>query len=228
MSRFNMVLPSTVSVDNIYGSIMRARFTLKNGFGARVVELSKLLTGVTIDVWNKVSRSLLPTPARFHYIFNMRELSRVFQGILETPVEALKTDAENRLYSLWRHETTRVFADKLSRQQDKDFVEQTVVKYMEEHFGEEAISATEPVNMQWWCDFQRAWGEDPETGEEVPPPKVYEPIKSMEFVREKAYDYLKKFNEQFPAKAMNLVLFDDAMKYGACCVFTYCQTTILV
>merc|ERR1719335_1355552 len=35
----------------------------------------------------------------------------------------------------------------------------------------------------------------------------------MEFVREKAYEYLQKFNDQFPAKSMNLVLFDDALRY---------------
>ena len=65
----------------------------------------------------KVKKSLLPTPARFHYVFNMRELSRVFQGVLETPAEVLTDEA--RLLALWRHETIRVFADKLARQQDK-------------------------------------------------------------------------------------------------------------
>merc|ERR1719265_481720 len=106
---FNMVLPSTVSVDNIYGSIMRARFNAKQNAPEAVIKCSTKLTAVTIDVWDKVKRSLLPTPSRFHYTFNMRELSRVFQGVMETPIECIPD--ENRITSLWKHECTRVFAD---------------------------------------------------------------------------------------------------------------------
>jgi hypothetical protein len=36
---------------------------------------------MTITLWNKVQAKMLPTPAKFHYLFNMRELSKVFQGI---------------------------------------------------------------------------------------------------------------------------------------------------
>jgi len=206
---FNMVLPSTVSVDNIYGSIVRARFNQKAGATKGAIEISAKLTSATIDVWDKVKRSLLPTPSRFHYLFNMRELSRVFQGIMETPLEVIIDDV--RLISLWKHECTRVFADKLARQQDKDFIDKVILEFMPVHFGDALAQAN--LSTQWWSDFQRESMEDPETGDDIGAPKFYEQMYSFEHVRNKAYEYLKKFNEQFPAKKMHLVLFDDAMRH---------------
>merc|ERR1719199_691098 len=121
---FNMVIPSIVSVDNIYGSILRARFNAKHGADPAVIALTKRLTSATIGVWSKVKRMLLPTPSRFYYVFNMRELSRVFQGIMETPLSVIPD--ESVLTSLWKHECTRVFSDKLARTQDKTFVDKVL------------------------------------------------------------------------------------------------------
>ena len=48
-------------------------------FSAAVVEVAGKLVPATIKLWSTVSAKMLPTPAKFHYLFNMRELSRVFQ-----------------------------------------------------------------------------------------------------------------------------------------------------
>lgn len=37
---------------------------------------------MTVALWNKTQAKMLPTPAKFHYLFNMRELSKVFQGVM--------------------------------------------------------------------------------------------------------------------------------------------------
>jgi len=42
-------------------------------------------------------------------------------------------------------------------------------------------------------------------------PKLYERVESWEHVGRKAREYLDAYNERYPSKVMNLVLFDDAM-----------------
>lgn len=69
-----------------------------------------------------------------------------------------------------------------------------------------------PVLLARFADFLREPGED-ESGEQLPPQKVYEPIPSLQLVRDRAMDYLQRFNEETPTKAANLVLFDDALAH---------------
>ena len=47
------------------------------GFEAEVMAVAEKLVPMTVALWNKVQSKLLPTPAKFHYLFNMRELSKV-------------------------------------------------------------------------------------------------------------------------------------------------------
>ncbi len=35
----------------------------------------------TIEMYNTIRAELLPTPAKSHYTYNMRDLSKVFQGM---------------------------------------------------------------------------------------------------------------------------------------------------
>jgi dynein heavy chain len=38
-----------------------------------------MLTDVTLRLYNFILEKLPPTPSRFHYIFNLRDLSRVYE-----------------------------------------------------------------------------------------------------------------------------------------------------
>lgn len=53
---------------------------------------------------------LLPTPTKSHYTFNLRDVSKVFQGVTKAGgnvEDALQT------VRLWTHEALRVFYDRL-------------------------------------------------------------------------------------------------------------------
>jgi dynein heavy chain len=57
-----------------------------------LLNLSDKLIIASIEVYKTVCTSLLPTPSKSHYTFNLRDLSKVFQGMLM--VESKKVDVK--------------------------------------------------------------------------------------------------------------------------------------
>lgn len=76
----NMTPPSNKAVGDIYGSVLGALFNPKK-YTQDVINMKTLMVDATIAIWEAVGKRLLPTPAKFHYLFTIRELARVFGGI---------------------------------------------------------------------------------------------------------------------------------------------------
>ena len=70
---FNMILP--LSIEGIYGPIVKFQFRIEaknSGLSDEVKKVVENLTSATIKLWEFVKKFMLPTPAKFHYLFNMR------------------------------------------------------------------------------------------------------------------------------------------------------------
>jgi dynein heavy chain len=221
----NMTPPSQRSIENIYGRILEVLFNPKK-YTPEVINMRPYIIDATIAIWDAVKRRLLPTPTKFHYTFNIRELARVFQGICnvaEKPefkvIESCSNVKEKMrpelfLIGLWRHECDRTFIDKLISNADKKTFSDMLDRVTKEKFRESlGFDDEQLMTNMLFADFQREDKYD-EYGElEMEAPFVYEAAPDIETIRKRSMVRMGDYNEKYPSKAMNLVIFDDALKH---------------
>uniref|UniRef100_A0A8D2AUY0 Dynein axonemal heavy chain 5 n=1 Tax=Sciurus vulgaris TaxID=55149 RepID=A0A8D2AUY0_SCIVU len=211
-SIFNCTLPSEASMDKIFGVIGVGHFCTQRGFSEEVRDSVVKLVPLTRRLWQMTKVKMLPSPAKFHYVFNLRDLSRIWQGMLNTTSEVIKEPAE--LLKLWKHECKRVIADRFTVSDDVTWFDKTLGSLVEEEFGEETKSLVDCGIDAYFVDFLRdapeATGETPEEPA-AEMPKIYEPIESFHQLKERLNLFLQLYNESVRGAGMDLVFFSDAM-----------------
>lgn len=79
--------------------------------------IHQVLVQATMEVYKKAIEGFLPTPSKSHYVFNLRDFSRVINGILLVPSTHMAES--DKLIRLWIHEVYRVFYDRLTADDDR-------------------------------------------------------------------------------------------------------------
>ncbi|KAG3198934.1 Dynein heavy chain 7, axonemal [Phytophthora cactorum] len=104
-----------------------------NPFIPEVKRLSEAVVSATLELYQSAMMSLLPTPKKSHYTFNLRDFSRIVQGImLVVPNDQFNA---NSLVKLWVHESLRVIGDRLIDDEDREWFNEVQKKITIKHFA---------------------------------------------------------------------------------------------
>ncbi|KAJ3308630.1 Dynein heavy chain 3, axonemal [Boothiomyces sp. JEL0838] len=104
------------TMQHIFSTMLDWHFT-SNNFVANVSNLKSQIIPAILQTYKSAISNLLPTPAKSHYVFNLRDFSRVVQGLLLANAD--RFNEPTKMIRLWAHEIYRVFYDRLVDDQDR-------------------------------------------------------------------------------------------------------------
>ncbi|KAM8866758.1 dynein axonemal heavy chain 10 isoform 2-T2 [Synchiropus picturatus] len=195
-SVFNIPFPTQESLHHIYASIIKGH---TKPFEEAIGKVCDTVTSCTIELYNKMVKDLPPTPSKFHYIFNLRDLSRVYNGLVLTEPDRFVTAVQ--FVRVWRNECLRIFHDRLINDEDKHSVQEYIRTLIDRHFRSDMQAIMRDPIL--FGDFGAALTESE--------PRVYEELQDYEALKALFQEILEEYNENKPR--MNLVLFDDALEH---------------
>uniref|UniRef100_A0A1B0CTB8 Dyneins heavy chain n=1 Tax=Lutzomyia longipalpis TaxID=7200 RepID=A0A1B0CTB8_LUTLO len=205
------ILPSKESTDRIFREIAQKYF-LPGIFSTEIVDFIPTLVTMTRKLWQIAKDNLLPSPAKFHYIFNLRGISGIWQGILQIQPEQCRTIPE--IIKLWLHETRRIVSDRCVDEEDRQWFKEAQQKISEE-FLEDSPQLPDVNEEIFFANFLQdvpVPDEEESLSESVEAVKVYESVRIEECMR-KVQDFLDDFNATIRGDKLNLVLFQEALEH---------------
>ncbi|XP_046382890.1 dynein axonemal heavy chain 10 [Ischnura elegans] len=193
---FNVTFPSDTTLLYIYNSIMQGHMEI---FSKNVQSKVEDMVLATMDLYKVLIVEFPPTPSKFHYIFNLRDLSRIYAGIcLSTPSHFV--DAE-QIVRLWRNEFTRNICDRLIDSEDLTKMQLHIRSTLHKYFPDESEYALRDPML--FGDFRNATMEEE--------PRFYEDLLDYDAVFALMQEILEEYNE-FNSR-LELVLFEDALEH---------------
>ncbi len=197
---FAVGLPGPTSLLTIYETFLNGH--LKH-FDPSVSEKGSSLIKAALGLHAQVTANFRKTATNFHYEFNIRHLSSVFQGLLVAQ-PAQFSDPE-KFIQLWLHESERVYGDRLVSLEELVKYNSLAQAQCKKQFPTLNVSrfyAEQNADPLIFCHFTEGVTE-----------QVYEAVESMTKLCKVLEDSLREYNEV--NVMMDLVLFEDAIKHVA-------------
>ncbi|XP_030578556.1 dynein heavy chain 2, axonemal [Archocentrus centrarchus] len=197
-SRFNLInmtFPNDSQIKCIYSTMINQKL---QEFEEEVKPIGEVLTQATLELYNSVTAYFLPTPAKIHYLFNLRDISKVFQGLLRAHPDF--HDTKTSLTRLWIHECCRVFSDRFVNHSDVE----TFISLMGEKLG-----LLFDLTFHGICPNKQP----PIFGDFMSESSVYEDLQDMKSLKRFMETQQEDYNLTPGVVPMKLVLFRDAIKH---------------
>ena len=205
---------SKETMNKIYTNIVQWFFirTKQPSFTDAIVKFKDQLINATVQMYQEVSATFKATPAKTHYQFNLRDISRVFLGI--SRANARTVIDENDMISLWIHECERVFKDRLVNEKDRDYYEEIVSRVMKQSMRRENTFANKSI---LWGDYVKMIfiDNDPKKGAIE---HQYCELKDEQLLQKTLEEKLFEYNHEVGNRSesggpLNLVLFQYAVQH---------------
>ncbi|XP_070711337.1 dynein axonemal heavy chain 2 [Pempheris klunzingeri] len=197
-SRFNLInmtFPNDSQIRQIYSTMINQKL---QEFKEEVKPIGEILTQATLELYSAVSARFLPTPAKIHYLFNLRDISKIFQGLLRAHTDF--HDTKSNITRLWIHECFRVFSDRLVDQSDME----AFVALLGETLG-----SLFDLTFHSICPNKQP----PIFGDFLNESRVYEDLVDMKGLKKFMETQLEDYNLTPGIVPMSLVLFRDAIEH---------------
>ena len=195
-SIFEIQFPANESLMRIYDTILHSHLVK---LPKEIGDACKDLTVTTLSLYNYILEKLPPTPSRFHYIFNLRDLGRIYEGLMLSTPDRFANIGD--FIRLWRNECLRIFHDRLICQEDKDLVIMQIKTLVQEKYPKFADAAL--ADPLLFGDYRYAMG-DQEA-------RVYEDLGDFSIIKTLFEEILVDYNKRM--KPMRLVFFEDALEH---------------
>ena len=195
-----MPAPDNKALSSIFVQITKG-FFVTSGFSKPIQGVSEGLVKTAVDIYSRMSTDLLPTPAKSHYVFNLRDLSKCVQGVLQADPSTTR-EVDNVIELFW-HESLRVFHDRLINKDDKDYFCSMLSELSGKHLGKK-------VDPESFIESPIVYGDYMRVGAPASD-RSYERI-DLAAVPKVLEDYLDDYNMN-SSKEMKLVFFEDAIQH---------------
>ena len=157
----------------------------------------------TLLIFNRITKELRPTPAKSHYTFNLRDMSKVFQGVCMAKTSTLNRN--DKMMKLWMHECCRVFHDRLINSEDKRWFTELICELSRNAFRVDWTHAdlfeSKPLIF---CDFLKRGVPFEE--------RQYDEVRDMGTMAAEIMNYQEEYNIDHVNK-FDLVLFPECMQH---------------